>query len=298
MQNYNIKTDNTYKELIEHGSTSFPIAGYDEYFSMFTTKEVPWHWHEELELVVVVQGSFKLEILGNTEYLKEGEGLFINKNILHRMTKTSEEDCHILNFVLHTDFLSNSVSDIIKRKYFIPLTENKSVPFIKFKSTSNWEKTVTSTIINCIDVYRKKELGYEMYLKSNIIEIFRLMIINNQSLLETHENETKYTNRLDRMIKHIHKTYQDELSVKDIASSVNVSESECYRLFNTLLNTTPTEYLNSHRLQQAATLLTTTDKYITEIMNEVGYNNHSYFTKRFKKQFGSTPKEYKSQNKK
>ena len=46
---------------------------------------VPWHWHEEVEFTLVRQGRLRVTISGKRFEFGEGEGFFLNTNILHTM---------------------------------------------------------------------------------------------------------------------------------------------------------------------------------------------------------------------
>ena len=81
MQVYKLSTDEFGRELTQHGSIDFPCAGYDESFSKFLLGEVPWHWHEELEIVVVYEGSTRVEYIGGDMQVSVGEGILINSRI-------------------------------------------------------------------------------------------------------------------------------------------------------------------------------------------------------------------------
>ena len=49
----NSTVDSQGRELLEHGTVQFPVACYHDDLQ---ESEVPWHWHEELEAVVVTEG--------------------------------------------------------------------------------------------------------------------------------------------------------------------------------------------------------------------------------------------------
>ena len=48
------------KELQPHGTAQFPCAGYSAVYTDKPEDVIPWHWHEELEIVYVETGSLKL----------------------------------------------------------------------------------------------------------------------------------------------------------------------------------------------------------------------------------------------
>ena len=74
------KTDETGKELLTYGTPDFPIAFFDD---DLTKVKVPWHWHDELELLVILSGEVSVFIAGCEFNLKAGEGYFANSGILH-----------------------------------------------------------------------------------------------------------------------------------------------------------------------------------------------------------------------
>lgn len=67
-------------------------------------------------------------------------------------------------------------------------------------------------------------------------------------------------------------------------------------LLSELSRMTPIEYVNQFRLLQAAQLLTSTKNSISDICYSTGFNNTSYFTKKFKEQYKATPRSYRTQN--
>ena len=74
-----------------------------------------------------------------------------------------------------------------------------------------------------------------------------------------------------------------------------VSQAHLARTLRYHYGQTPTEYVNDLRLQQAAKLLTTTSAAIVEIAGECGFDNLSYFYRRFSKRFGNPPRAFRLQ---
>lgn len=74
------------------------------------------------------------------------------------------------------------------------------------------------------------------------------------------------------------------------------SQEHLNRMMKRYYGKTPTEYVNTIRLEQAAFFLRTTDESVLNIMLDCGFNNVSYFNKRFKDEFGVTPTRYRQFN--
>jgi AraC-like DNA-binding protein len=77
-----------------------------------------------------------------------------------------------------------------------------------------------------------------------------------------------------------------------LAEKLAVSQSLLYKKINSLTGTSPSELIKKLRLNKAAKLIESNTGNISEIALEVGFNNPSYFTECFKKQFGVAPSQY------
>jgi transcriptional regulator GlxA family with amidase domain len=66
------------------------------------------------------------------------------------------------------------------------------------------------------------------------------------------------------------------------------------RRFKSACDTTPWQYLQSLRIEQARKLLETTNTPLEKIVNAVGYEDMSSFTRLFKKMTGLSPSQYRS----
>ena len=83
-------------------------------------------------------------------------------------------------------------------------------------------------------------------------------------------------------------------SLGEMAESVNLSPPYFCYLFKSITGVPPARYLKSLRLQQAATLLTTTFLSVKEIVRSVGCSDESHFVRDFKRMYGVTPSEYRN----
>ena len=92
----NVSINNIQKEMKVHGSPSFPIGLYYDYLP---TDDVPWHWHEHLELGYVEKGTVHLGVNSDKKIIHEGKAYFINKEILHSFWCENEDTCTIHSMV-------------------------------------------------------------------------------------------------------------------------------------------------------------------------------------------------------
>ena len=79
-----IQTDESFRETSLHGNPRYPFAFYLEDIWDFDFHRMDWHWHQELEFLVVQEGTVHCSVGIRQFDLEQGYGLFINRSILHR----------------------------------------------------------------------------------------------------------------------------------------------------------------------------------------------------------------------
>jgi len=85
---------------------------------------------------------------------------------------------------------------------------------------------------------------------------------------------------------------QDPPTIPELAKMVGLNQQHLKKGFKELYGSTINQYLNRERLKRAATLIQAGQLSIQDIAQEVGYNSASYFSRRFKKAYGVSPKYY------
>ncbi len=81
-------------------------------------------------------------------------------------------------------------------------------------------------------------------------------------------------------------------SVELLAGEMNLSRAQLFRKVKALISTTPSDLINDLRLQRAAYLIRAKADNVAQIGYAVGFNEQSYFSKRFRKKYGVSPTEY------
>lgn len=89
----------------------------------------------------------------------------------------------------------------------------------------------------------------------------------------------------------IHSEFGKELSLEILARRAGMSRSSFSSKFHTLVGSTPAKYFTDWRMQEAVTLLETTDLSVAQIAESCGYSSHVAFRKAFKATMGVTPRQ-------
>ena len=132
------------------------------------------------------------------------------------------------------------------------------------------------------DVPQHRQVYKITYLLSKIRDIESLVYSLSVS------TDTTFTERLKTIIEaDLAKSWK----LADLAGILHMSEVSIRKKLEKESNNFNTLVLDI-RMHQAAKLITTTEKHINSIANEVGYNSTSYFIRNFKEFFGITPKQF------
>jgi PAS domain S-box-containing protein len=96
-------------------------------------------------------------------------------------------------------------------------------------------------------------------------------------------------------VEYIKKNYMNDICIDKLADVSHLSISALERRFKKHLRKTPKQFVNEIRLENARRLLVESKMAISDVANDSGFTDHSYFSKQFKKLFGQLPSEFRSQ---
>lgn len=291
IQQCSVQTNLQGEELREHGSHIFPVACY---LDLLPRDEFPWHWHNELEFGLVAKGSVTVETASVRYTLQEGEGFFVNSNVLHAAASPDNGFCEIHSVVCHPRAISGSTDNIIWQKYVKPLLENQACPGLHLTPEADWQRQILECLGSLWQEAGQESYGFEMRIRNELSTIVTLLseyqpIVNKKVFGKVQRDNA----RIKEMLTYIQANYDKELTIEDIASACMISTSECIRCFRATINTTPIAYLKSYRLQQAALKLQLTTDKISAIAESCGFQEMSYFAKSFREVYGCTPSAYR-----
>jgi AraC-like DNA-binding protein len=293
-----IQLNENLEEKILHMPSDFPYICCHVEMDTYPGGYIPWHWHDEIELIYVQKGTVEYHIKEKTVTLTEGEACFMNSNVLH-MIKPAH-NCHnsiLLAQTFKKLFLSGFYNSIFEKKYINPIVNCKNLEYFKFTPEISAHIPILEKLKISYDLAEAEPLGYEFTVRDLLSSFWLLLleqaqpIVNKKKIKSSVENE-----RIKAMITYVQNNYQYKITVKDIAASVNVSDRVCYRCFMRNIGMTPVEYLLQCRIRAAEDLLTSTSRSITEIGTLVGFNNGSYFGKAFQAVLHCTPREYRKKH--
>ena len=284
------KTGPGLREAVRHGTNRFPLACYADDMTLFS---VPWHWHEEFECVVAVEGRIRLGVEGERFLLEPGQGLFINSGALHAVEQEPAGPAVLHSVVFHPRLVGGHMDSVFWQELIQPLTADKALHSLLLDPQVSWQGELIRDILAAWEAVTREDPDYENYARYRLSAgLGRLNRRRPADRLPGRQDQID-ARRMKRMLEFLEAHYTEELTAERIAGSVSVSPSVCLRCFRKLLGMTPIRYLRQLRLEKAAHLLRATDLPVNRISLECGFSDVSYFTKTFRGEKGCAPREYR-----
>ncbi|MUT68473.1 helix-turn-helix domain-containing protein [Paenibacillus sp. NEAU-GSW1] len=253
------------------------------------------HKHNDFtELVIVLNGNATHIVNSETYFIKKGNVFVLNGSASHAFK--NPHDFKICNIMYRPEILRSAGPDLSTSNGFQALFVLE--PFYRnihsFQSGLSLPipsmEHVASIISDMINEYNDKQQGYQTMLISQFMEL----VIYLSRQYDNQENGTDSNlMHLANAISYIEDNYLEPLTLEEIADRSKISVRHLNRIFQSYYQTTPISYLQQLRLERARMLLRQSGLPITKISYECGFNDSNYFTRKFSKAYGLSPKAFR-----
>lgn len=285
----NVTTDKNERQLERHGHTAFPVAFYH---GDLVNNTVIWHWHDELELILIHHGTIVAGAGGTSVTLTAKEGCFIKAGALHNIWKADDVPCEYRSVVFHPRLIG-SMDSIFWLHCIQPLGEPDFPQIVPFPIGNN--NNFPAFFSHLWQIQENQNAGYENDIRY-LLTKFTARLSSSPLEKEYHlsEQEGRDMERMKAMLSFLEEHYAEELTLEQISESACISTTECMRCFRRSIGVSPIRFLKERRLQHAADMLRHTEKSISGIAASCGFSDMSYFTKSFRQLYDVTPTVYRN----
>lgn len=256
----------------------------------------PKHRHNYVEMVYMCSGT-TTHIINDTDriVLKEGDLLFLNQNVSQEILPASEQDIAV-NFIILPEFFDRSISMIerenVLRNFLISsLSQNNSMSsYLHFQAKDILP--IQNLIENMIWTLTQQKKGTNTINQTTMGLLFMNLSLFADNINQNDTNQYEQ-NLVFTVLKYIETHYKNG-TLADVAADTKQPTYYVSRLLKKHTGSNFKELLQERKLQQAAYLLSQTTLSVEAIMDAIGYDNSSYFYRRFREKYGCSPKEYRS----
>ncbi|WP_438448507.1 helix-turn-helix domain-containing protein [Gorillibacterium sp. sgz5001074] len=248
-----------------------------------------WHYHKEVEIIVMLKGRFGFYINDRAHVLETGDVLLIGSNELHK-----DYPCDNASFLVFQFDIQEHLehSGLPYYRYFA----DSGAPLSRLNYILRGDDAVRERIFACVkEIFREsqtKQEGYEIAISIQIKTIIlNLLRADTRRALPTRENTDLL--RLRPVLDHIESSIEDKLQVEDACKLANMSYHYFVKFFKKTMGLSFVDYVIMKKIKRAELLLLTKDMSIAQIGEEVGMSNMAHFYKMFRKFKGCSPNEFR-----
>ena len=257
----------------------------------------PAHSHNYVEMIYMCQGSTVHTINGDRIELKTGELLILNQNAVQEILPAGEYDIAV-NFIVLPEFFNTAFS-------MIGAEENQLKDFLVGALCGRDEET-SYLYFHVADILPVQNLIENMvwtifYDISNkrssnqiTMGLLFLQLLNYMDKMEA--GGRKFDTEIMANVYRYIEDHFKEGTLSELAVEMKVDVYWLSREIKKKSGKTYKELLQEKRMQQAVYLLINSRIAVSDIIEAVGYDNTSYFYRKFKERYGISPKEYRIEN--
>lgn len=254
----------------------------------------PKHKHNYVEVIYMCQGTTTHYIDGNEVVLEPGDLLFLNQNSEQEILPAGETDIAV-NFIILPEFFNMAFSMMGTEenalKEFLVGTlcgKNEQTSYLYFHVADvlpiqNLVENMVWTIFY--------DMGNKRSCNQITMGLLLLQLLNYMDKMETGSSRFD-TELTGNVLNYIEEHYKDG-SLSELAEMMNYDLYWLSREIKKRTGKTYKELLQAKRMSQAVYLLSSSRLPVSDIIESVGYDNTSYFYRKFKERYGVSPKDYR-----
>lgn len=282
--------DASRREKRLHGTAAFPFQIYPRgpKDSLF----IPYHWHPELEIITVTDGEVGLTIAEKQYVGQKGDVFFVDVEQLHEIRGGQ---CGMFRaYVFPLDSLEFQRMDLAQSELLGPLALRQLVFKTELRRGQPGNAGIVETLGMIERAFQAKNAGYQLMVKAGLLQIVAMAAAGDILHKRAVQPQGDYrAQTLKSIVEYLNEHFTESLRLSDVAARFGLSPQYFCTYFKENLGKTLVQHINFLRIEQASRLLRETDRAIMDIALSVGFENFSYFIKRFREVFGCTPSQYR-----
>lgn len=302
-----IYVDDHNRELSAHGTETFPVTVNHDDLWMFEGRNVPIHWHNEIEFCLPRKGTAVCQIYQESYTIPAGSAILIGSNVPHSCHSLTGESVLYSSIIAAPEFISGEIGGDVERKCMRPFLEGRAGPCIRIDGTGADRTEADRTgaesgrLLQMLDeidrLYTEKPLCHELRIKGLLCEILAALLPEayrnpENKRLQSVPASSAELERLQLTLDYLHQHYDSVVSLQELADLTHLSREACCRSFRRMTGKSITEYLQEYRVTQSLPLIRSGRYSISQVAELCGFSNASRFAAAFRKRMGINPGHY------
>jgi AraC family transcriptional regulator, transcriptional activator of pobA len=254
----------------------------EELAKNIASKEYDSHFHDFEEILVVTNGSLTHYIDFKAEILAAPFACYISMGKMHRIVPEKDLRGWVINY--KTEFIPES-----KLNFYSNFFTFTNIPL----SNGRCEDRLTGLCQIIYSEYKQKDVDLNVirYLLSGLISMVEAE--QKRNIPVDDETKSSQITAFNNFLRILEDNFRRDEGVSFYASKMNMSERNLNIICKNNFQKSVSEIIETRKLIEAKRMLLYTDKSVSEIGFELGYNEKSYFTRVFHNRMDITPTHFR-----
>lgn len=248
--------------------------------------EAPWHFHPEYELTLILEGSGIRYVGNNISDFNQGDMVLLGSNLPHCWKSGDDNEGKCRSLVIQ--WRKETISDL---PVFERINQLMSKSHRGLYIKPDLVPEVSSIMHRVVETKTIQQYLAFIKLLDFVAQHAQYEWIAGASY--SYDQTSTTTNRLESVQLFVKDHYKEKIKLAEIADLLHMSEQAFSRFFSKTMHKPFFEFLNEYRVNIASRLILETDKQMTEIAYQCGYESLPFFYKQFKKFKSYTPLEFR-----
>lgn len=262
--------------------------------------EVLKHWHKDLELTYLYNGSAIFSVNGRNFNIENKELSLINSGDIHSVVDYGKDAVTMITILISYNFMKYNCPNIDNWNFDLKEGSKKSIKRLKDIHEEIVDMYLEDMQINnksliFVDDQNNTDKFHYLKIESLLYEILYILLneFGTEKKLNVGYKNEKHLDRLKIITEFIDNNYKDNISLDEIATKYQISKEYLATIFKKYVGLTVGTYLKDIRLKSAYRDLVNTDYSVNQLAFDNGFPNIKSFINSFKEQYGETPYKYK-----
>lgn len=252
-----------------------------------------WHFHPELELVLILESTGTRFVGDSIEKFNEGEMVLLGENLPHMWINdpdyyegNSNLQAEAIAVHFKKEFLGNTFFETPEMVHILNLIAKASLGIVFTDISLSLQKQIK----RLVDLADFEKVVSFLQILQELAKNKNYRILSSNGFIKPFNHEASQD--LKKIYEYIYKNFNKPISSKKVSEIANMNSSAFSRFFTKIHRKSFTRYLNEIRVGYACKMLIEGDQKIISICYESGFRNVSNFNRQFKLIRGMTPNEF------
>lgn len=246
------------------------------------------HWHNDIEIVYIYEGSLRMTVNSETRILSAGEFGICCSGDIHSYD-SDDLHCTAILVFFGTDIIGTQIQWPQDAVFITPFVDGTILK--KQDISADFSERIGGLLIDVYNELAEKREYYQVIVRSKLLELHGLIMRNVPKRLNkaSHSKSYSMVNKIQNALDFANSNYMEDITLSEAAAQAELRISQFSKLFKHMCGMSFVTYLNNIRVSKAEEMIIKSIEPITDIALECGFKSIRNFNRIFKDLKETTP---------